>query len=132
MPPQDEYLIDLDAFAPAPGRTIKFRGRLYPVRNFNDVPLDDALLLLRAEQELQGKTPREQLELGLRYMQILVPDMDRATLGTLSASQILLVVQGAMGAAEVPPMAGAAPSASGTNSPASAGSTGGDGPRSAA
>lgn len=132
MSERDEYLIDLDAFAPAPGKQIKFRGRLYPVRSFNDVPLDEAFQLLRAEQDLQGKSAREQMELGLHYMTILVPGMDRATLGGLSASQILLVVQGAMGAAEVPPMADAAPSVSGTSSPASADSTAGPGPTSAA
>jgi hypothetical protein len=129
---RDEDLIDLDAFAPAPGKRLKFRGRVYAVRNISDVPADDVFLILRAEQELRGKSPLEQLEVGLRYIAILVPEMDQATLGALSSNQVLRIVQDAMGLAEVPPMGGDGPSGSGTSSPSSPDSTDGPGARSGA
>jgi hypothetical protein len=127
MSERTELQIDLDAFAPAEGTPLKFRGQVYHVRNFQDVGIDDALVILRAEQGMRGKTPLEQLELGLRYMSILIPEMDRATLGSLSSTQMLAVMREALGVAEVPPMAGAEPSDSGAASPLSADSTGGPG-----
>ena len=127
----NELLIDLDAFAPVAGKSLRFRGQAYPVRAFQDVGIDDALVILRAEQDMRGKSPLEQLELGLQYMAILIPTMDRATVGSLSSSQMLVVMREALGVAEVPPMAGAAPSDSGTVSPLSAVSTDGPGATSA-
>jgi hypothetical protein len=132
MTDRDEDLIDLDAFAPAPGKRLKFRGRVYTVRNISDIPAGDVFLILRAEQELRGKSPLEQLEVGLRYIAILVPEMDQATLGALSSNQVLRIVQDAMGLAEVPPMGGDGPSGSATSSPSSPGSTDGPGASSAA
>jgi hypothetical protein len=125
--PRTELQIDLDAFAPAPGKTLRFKGRAYQVPNFSDIGIDAALRILRAEDELRGKSAAEQLQLTLQYMTILIPEMDRATLGTLSQNQALRIWQEALGVAEVPPMAGAAPSDSGTASPLSADSTGGPG-----
>lgn len=125
-----EFLIDLDAFAPSAGKRFQFLGKQYTVRHFNDIRIDDALRILRAEQEMRGKTSIEQLEMGLQYLAILVPDMDRATVGTLTANQMLQLIGQAMGIAEVPPVAGAAPSDSGINSPSSAASTDGPGPQS--
>ncbi len=132
MPERDEDLIDLDAFAPAPGKRLKFREQVYPVRNVADIPADDVFLILRAEQELRGKTPLEQLEVGLRYIAILVPTMDRATLGALSSNDVLRIMRKAMGVAEVPPMGGDGPSGSPISSPSSPGSTDGPGARSGA
>ena len=126
----DEYLIDLDAFAPAVGKRIKFRDRIYAVRNFNDIPADDVFLILRAEQDLKEKGVAEQLELGLRYVAILVPDMDRTTLGALTSSQVLRILREAMGAAEVPPMGGDGAFASPTSSPSPPASTAGPSPTS--
>jgi hypothetical protein len=120
-----ELQIDLDAFAPAPGKSLRFKGQTYMVRNFSDIGIDDALRILRAEDDLRGKSAVEQLHLLLQYMTILIPDMDRATLGAMSQNKALAVWQEALGVAEVPPMAGAAPSDSGTASPLSADSTGG-------
>ncbi len=128
---RSELLIDLDAFAPAPGGQLKFRSRLYPVRNFADLPIDEALRILRAEKDMRGKTASEQLEIGLNYIAVLVPDMERSLLGSLSSRQVLEVMRRAMGVAESPPEAGAAPSASPIASPSSAGSTDGVGERSA-
>jgi hypothetical protein len=125
-----EFLIDLDAFAPSAGKRFRFQGHDYTVRHFNDIRIDDALRILRAEQEMRGKTSLEQLELGLQYLAILVPEMDRATVGTLTATQMLQLIGQAMGVAEVPPVAGAAPSGSGIPSPSSAASTAGPGPQS--
>ncbi len=130
MPERDEYLIDLDAFAPAAGKRIKFRGVVYTVRNFNDIPADDVFLILRAEQDLRGRSVSEQLELGLRYMAILVPEMDRAALGGLSANQILHIMQEAAGLAEIPRMGGDGLFASATSSPSSPASMDGPGARS--
>lgn len=132
MTDHDEHLIDLDAFAPAPGARVKFREKTYLVKHFQDLPLEDAMRLLRAEQELRGKTVAEQIELGVRLIGALVPGMDRATLQALTPHQILLVVQRVMGVAEVPPPADAAPSGSGISSPASAGSSDGAGAKFAA
>ena len=129
---RDEDLIDLDAFAPAPGKRLKFRGQLYAVRNIADIPADDVFLILRAEQELRGKSPLEQLEQGLRYIAILVPELDKPTLGALSSNQVLLIVQRAMGLAEVPPMGGDGPSGSPISSPSSPASTDGPGAKSGA
>jgi hypothetical protein len=125
-----ELLIDLDAFSPVPAGQLKFRSRLYPVRSFSDLPIDEALKILRSEEAMRGKTTTEQLELGLRYIAILVPDMDRSILGGLSSRQMLEVMRRAMGIAESPPEAGAAPSASPIASPSSAASTDGAGERS--
>ena len=124
---RSEFLIDLDAFAPPAGKSLRFRGKAYQVRAFQDVGIDDALVILRAEQDMRGKSPLEQLELGLRYMTILIPEMDRATLGSLSSNQMLAVMREALGVAEVPPMGGAAPSDSATASPLSPVSTDGPG-----
>jgi hypothetical protein len=129
---RDEDLIDLDAFAPAPGKRLKFRGQVYAVRNMADIPADDVFLILRAEQELRGKTPLEQLEVGLRYVGILVPAMDRATLGGLSSNDVLRIMRNAMGLAEVPPMGGDGSSGSPISSPSSPGSTDGLGANSGA
>jgi len=129
---RDEDLIDLDAFAPAPGKRLKFRGQVYAVRNMADIPADDVFLILRAEQELRGKTPLEQLEVGLRYVGILVPAMDRATLGGLSSNDVLRIMRNAMGLAEVPPMGGDGSSGSPISSPSSPGSTDGLGAKSGA
>jgi len=127
----DEYLLDLDAFAPAPGKHLKFKDRIYAVRNFSDLPADDVFLILRAEQEMRGKSAAEQLETGLRYIAMLVPDMDRPTMGGLSSRKILHVLQEAMGAAEVPPGGGDGPSGSPTSSPSSPDSTAGTSTKSA-
>ncbi len=132
MSERHEYLIDLDALAPPAGKPLKFRDRVYTVRNFNNIPADDVFVILRAEQDLQGKSVAEQLELGLRYMAILVPEMDRATLGALSATQILRILKEAMGTAEIPPMGGDGASGSPTNSPSSPDSTAGPSPTSGA
>ena len=132
MPERDEYLIDLDAFAPAAGKRLKFRGQTYTVRNFNDIPADDVFLILRAEQDLRGKKVSEQLELCLRYMAILVPEMDRGALGILSTNQMLRVIQEAMGLAEIPPTGGDGASGSATSSPSSPASTDGTGLKSGA
>lgn len=130
MPERDEYLIDLDALAPPAGKQLKFRGRLYTVRNFSDIPADDVFVILRAERDLQGKSVAEQLELGLRYLAILIPEMDRATLGALSATQVLRILQEAMGVAEIPPMGGDGASGLPTSSPSSPDSTAGPSPTS--
>lgn len=124
---RSELLIDLDAFAPAAGKSIKFQGQKYGVLNFNDVGVDDALRILRADEELRGKSAVEQLNLMLQYMTILLPTMDRATIGRLSQNQALLIWREALGVAEVPQTAGAAPSDSGTALPSSAVSTDGPG-----
>jgi len=129
---RDEDLIDLDAFAPAAGKRLKFRGQLYAVRNIADIPADDVFLILRAEQELRGKSPLEQLEVGLRYVGILVSAMDRATLGGLSSNDVLRIMRNAMGLAEVPPMGGDGSSGSPISSPSSPGSTDGLGAKSGA
>ncbi len=132
MTDRDEDLIDLDAFAPAEGKRIKFKGRSYAVRHVSDIPADDLFLILRAEQDLRGKGTAEQLEMGLRYMAILVPEMEQATLGALSTRQVLRVMQEAMGLAEVPPVGGGGPSDSPISSPSSPASTGGPGASSGA
>ncbi len=132
MPDRDEYLIDLDAFAPAEGKRIKFQGRTYLVRNVADIPADDLFLILRAEEDLRGKGPGEQLRMGLRYMAVLVPEMDPATLGQLSSRQVLRVMQEAMGLAEVPPVGGDGASGSPISSPSSPASTAGPGASSGA
>ena len=119
MTDRDEYLIDLDTFASGAGKQIKFQGRIYTVRNFGDLAADDVFLILRAEQELRGKTVAEQLETGLRYIAVLVPEMDRPTLGALSANQILRLMREAMGAAEVPQEGAGGPSGSDIASPSS-------------
>jgi hypothetical protein len=124
---RSELLLDLDAFAPAAGKSLRFQGQKYGVLNFNDVGVDDALRILRADEELRGKSAVEQLVLMLQYMTILLPTMDRETIGRLSQNQALLIWREALGVAEVPPMAGAAPSDSGTASPLSAVSTDGPG-----
>ena len=132
MTDRDEDLIDLDAFAPADGTRIKFQGRTYAVRNVADIPAEDLFLILRAEEELRGKGPGEQLRMGLRYMGILVPEMDPATLGQLSSRQVLRVMQEAMGLAEVPPVGADGPSGAPISSPSSPDSTAGPGARSGA
>lgn len=126
MAETDEYVIDLDAFAPAAGKRIRFQGKFYAIRNFNDIPADDVFTILRAEQELKGKGPAEQIELGLHYLQILAPEMGRDVLGRLTSNQILRVMREAMGVAEVPPPGGNGASALVTSSPSSPVST--DGP----
>lgn len=120
-----EFLLDLDAFAPAAGRCLKFRDRVYVIRNFNDIPMDDALLILRAKEEMGRRPTDEQLELGMRYVAILIPEMDRAILGGLTANQMLQIMEQAMGAAEVPPVGGTAPPDSPSASPSSPASTAG-------
>lgn len=129
---RDEDLIDLDAFAPAEGKRIKFKGQSYAVRNVADIPAEDLFLILRAEEELRGKGAGEQLRMGLRYMGILVPEMEKATLGALSTRQVLRVMQEAMGLAEVPPVGGDGPSDSPISSPSSPDSTAGPGASSGA
>ena len=128
----DEYLLDLDAFAPLPGKRIRFKAKEYTVRNFADLPADDVFQILRAEQEMREKNPAEQLETGLRYIAMLVPEMDRPTMGGLSSRQVLRVLQEAMGAAEVPPGGGDGPSGSPTSLPSSPDSTAGPGASSGA
>ena len=128
----DEYLLDLDAFAPLPGKRIRFKAQEYTIRNFADLPADDVFQILRAEQEMRGKTAAEQLETGLRYIAMLVPEMDRPTMGGLSSRQVLRVLQEAMGAAEVPPGGGDGPSGSPTSLPSSPDSTAGPGASSGA
>jgi len=132
MTDRNEDLIDLDAFASAPGKRIRFKGKEYVVRNFSDIPADDVFLILRAEQDFKDKGVAEQLELGLRYMAILVPDMDRPTLGALTATQVLRILKEAMGAAEIPPAGGDGASGSPISSPSSPDSTAGPSPTSAA
>jgi len=132
MRERDEILIDLDAFAPAAGKCIKFKGTTYGVRNVADIPADDLFFILRASEELRGKGIAEQLEISLRFMAILVPDMDQATLRMLSSRQVQRILHEAMGAAEVPPMGGDGPSDSATSSPSSPASTAGPGPSSGA
>ena len=102
MSDQDEYLIGLDAFAPKAGKRFTLQGHTYAVRHFNDVPVEDVLLMLRAEQDLPGQGLAEQLELNLRYVAILVPEMDRAALAGLSANQLQRIRDEAMELAEVP------------------------------
>jgi hypothetical protein len=130
MSERDEFLIDLDALAPAPRKRLKFRGTEYAVRDFGDIAADDALLLLRADEDMQGKGVPERLELMLRYMSILVPDMDRAVIGSVSANQVLRIIKEAMGTAEVPPEGGGGASESPTSSPSSPDSTAGPSPTS--
>ena len=127
MSERDEYLIDLDAFAPAAGKRVKFRGKIYAVRDFGDLPADDVFQILRAEEELRGKSVAEQLETGLRYIAILIPEMDRSVLGALSANQILRLMRDAMGVAEVPQEGADGPSGSDTASPSSPDSMAGPG-----
>jgi len=128
----DEYLLDLDAFAPLPGKRIKFKGQVYAVRNFSDLPADDVFLILRAEQDLKGKSVAEQLQQLLGSIAILVPDMDREALGALTANQLLRILREAMGAADIPPVGGDGASASPISSPSSPASTAGPGASSGA
>ncbi len=127
MSERDEYLLDLDAFAPLPGKQVRVKGKEYAVRNFGDLPADDVFLILRAEQELRGKSVIQQLEFGLRCVRILAPEMEEATLRALTARQVLRIMQEVTGAAEVPPGGADGPSGSPTNSPSSPDSTVGPG-----
>lgn len=125
-----EFLIDLDAFAPSAGKRFQFLGKQYMARYFNDLKIDDAMRILRVQDEIRGKSPIEQLEISIQHLAIMVPSMDRAIVGTLTIKQMLELMGLAMGAGEVPPVADAAPSGSGTASPLSAASTDGPGPQS--
>jgi len=128
----DEYLLDLDTFAPLPGKRIRFKAREYTVRNFADIPSDDVFVILRAEQDLKGKGVAEQLVQLLRYIAILAPDMDREALGGLTANQLLRVLKEAMGAADIPPLGGDGASGSPISLPSSPASTAGPGASSGA
>jgi hypothetical protein len=131
MAERDEDLIDLDALAPIAGKRIKFKGKLYPILNIADIPADDLLLILRAEEEFRDKKGTEaKLKKGLQYIGILAPEMDQTVLGALSQRQVLQVLRGAMGAADIPPVGSDGPSDSATSSPPSPASTDGPSPTS--
>ncbi len=130
MSTNDETVLDLDAFAPPAGKQIKFRGKLYRVPDMQDIPADDLFLILRAEESFRGKGTEQQIQMGLRFISILAPDMDQETLGRLSQRQLLLIMQQALGAAQIPPTGDGGPSASATTSPSSPDSTAGPGVKS--
>jgi hypothetical protein len=122
-----ELQTDLAAYFPSEGKPILFAGKKYLVPNFGDLKIDDALRLLKAEEELLGKGLLDQLELTAEYVAILIPQMDRETIGSMTQNQAVVIYRMALGLAEFPPMADAAPSDSGTVSPLSAVSTDGPG-----
>ena len=88
---------DLAAFAPVPAGVVRFGGVEYPVRAFNDLPIKDALRLLRIEQE--GSTRVHAL---LLQIELLVPTLSTEYRQRLTMRQAREVAKAARQASATP------------------------------
>jgi len=86
-----ELTDDLAAFMPQPKRSLRFQGRVYPVRAFLDLTVPEVLDLLQGEEGLAGKPLLLQLARARHQVEVLVPTMDAATRRRLTTRQALQV-----------------------------------------
>lgn len=116
--PDDEYLIDLDAFAPERHRGsksfVKYGGKKYAVRAFLDLSYEEVMEVLELEAAVQGQNYVQQLKLARRQVEILVPKMAKETINKLTGRQIIRVALESLGHAEVPKKGNESESDSGT------------------
>lgn len=85
-------VVDLDAFAEAPVgelRTVKFKGKVYRMRNLRDLAVSEVVDLLNIGRSLDGKPLTDQLDIMKERTRSLVPDLP---VGELSAGQLDFVI----------------------------------------
>ena len=140
-PIDPESILDLDAFAPVPTKSIRIGGKEYPVTSFFDLSSEAALKLLRIEEETTGKPIPEQFERMREQVRLIVAGLPEAVLKKMSWRQLVATTREAWllsrgpQEAEAPPAEAATPaaaaaesattSASAPSSPAAPVSTGG-------
>ena len=97
-----EWQLDLDAFAPKPAGRItlkdgKGKATEYAVWSVLDLKSKDAVAVLALENEIAtpGKTFQEQLDLGLKQIRLLCPDLPSTV--DLTPGQMLTVRRKALG-----------------------------------
>lgn len=88
-PADPEKVLDLDAFAPVPTKAIRIGGKDYPVTSFFDLTSDDALKLLRFEEEASGKAVPEQFERMRDQVRLIVRGLPEATVKRMSWRQLV-------------------------------------------
>lgn len=97
-----EWTLDLKAFAPKPVGQVeladaKGKATKYPVWSVLDLKSKDAVQVLAIEDEIAtvGKSFQEQLDLGLRQIRLLCPDLPSSV--ELTPGQMLVIRRKALG-----------------------------------
>ncbi len=103
---KEELLTDLDAFAPdQPGsakRSVKFKGKKYPIVNFMDLEYEQIIELLQLDEVLKDKGVSDQMSIAIRQVEILIPNMPEEMRNKLTGRMIVKIATEAFGVSSPP------------------------------
>ena len=135
--PVAEMVLDLKAFCPRPTKAIDLFGTRYWIMPFVDLPVSEALEVLRIEEDLKGQGMAGMIERSRRQVEMFLREYDQATgeyrqvpvevLDRLSQRELVGIAEHALGVAGFPLMGSADGSGSDSSSPALPDSTAGPG-----